>query len=217
MSLIIFILIMALTNQSLLINGKILLQNPNNGNDIEDEPQESGGQNRINLSVPGMIGYQFNLRFTLMEIILGTKWCGPGNTAENYDDLGSHKEEDMCCRDHDHCDNIPAGESKYNLTNRDYFTVLNCDCDRNFQKCLRDINSKMSNRIGRMYFTLRNHCYYDDKPIVKCDEYDTEVFLHRCVHYLLDDSKPKLYQWFDLPLYYSKMERNAIDDDIYEF
>lgn len=68
-----------------------------------------------------------------------------------------------------------------------------------------------------MYFTLRNHCYHDDKPIIKCDEYDDEIFLHRCIHYAFDESQPKRYQWFDLPLYYSKSERDAIDDDIYEF
>lgn len=152
-----------------------------------------------------------------IRIELHYRWCGPGNTAANYDDLGKHEEVDKCCRDHDHCDNIPAGESKYNLTNRDYFTVLNCDCDHQFQKCLRDINSSMSNRIGRMYFTLRNHCYHDDSPIIKCDEYDDEIFLHRCIHYALDESQSKRYQWFDLPLYYSKSERDAIDDDIYEF
>lgn len=39
---------------------------------------------------------------------VGTKWCGPGNTASGYDDLGSHSDVDACCRDHDHCDNIPS-------------------------------------------------------------------------------------------------------------
>lgn len=143
--------------------------------------------------------------------------CGPGNTASSYDDLGRHKEVDMCCRDHDHCDNIPAGETKYNLTNRDYFTVLDCDCDSQFHSCLKKINSKESNRIGRMYFTLRNHCYHDDNPIIRCDEYDTEVFLHRCIHYILDDTQAKRYQWFDLPLYYDRNERDALDDDVFDF
>lgn len=145
--------------------------------------------------------------------ITGTKWCGPGNTASNYDDLGKHKEVDMCCRDHDHCDNIAAGETKHNLTNRDYFTVLDCDCDHQFHQCLRKIDSKESNRIGRMYFTLRNHCYHEDSPIMNCEEYDTEVFLYRCIQYKLDQSQPKRFQWFDLPLYYDKKERDAVDDD----
>ncbi|KYM82591.1 LIM domain kinase 1 [Atta colombica] len=33
----------------------------------------------------------------------GTKWCGPGNVANSYDDLGQHSVEDACCREHDHC------------------------------------------------------------------------------------------------------------------
>lgn len=52
----------------------------------------------------------------------GTRWCGPGNTANGYEDLGKFKETDKCCRDHDHCDNIPAGEEKYGLKNNDWFT-----------------------------------------------------------------------------------------------
>lgn len=48
-------------------------------NDIE---KGSPPQERINLSVPG------------------TKWCGPGYTADDYDDLGTKHEEDRCCRAH---------------------------------------------------------------------------------------------------------------------
>jgi len=36
----------------------------------------------------------------------GTKWCGPGNIATSYDDLGTEREVDMCCRapsDHPMC------------------------------------------------------------------------------------------------------------------
>lgn len=146
-------------------------------------------------------------------IVAGTKWCGPGSTAANYDDLGAECEVDMCCRDHDHCDNIPAGQTKYNLTNADFFTRLNCGCDRRFRQCLRDINSTTSNRVGRIYFTLRNKCYYDDHPIVKCEAYDTDVFVKRCIQYRLDMDQPKRYQWFDTPLYRDKEERDAMHDE----
>lgn len=70
-------------------------------NSVEQEPPP---QERINLSYPG------------------TRWCGPGNTADDYDDLGAHPQEDKCCRQHDHCDNMASHESKNNLTNDDYFT-----------------------------------------------------------------------------------------------
>lgn len=55
-------------------------------------------------------------------IFPGTKWCGPGDKANDYDDLGILKETDMCCRDHDFCDSMPAGTSKYGLTNNTPFT-----------------------------------------------------------------------------------------------
>jgi secretory phospholipase A2 len=53
----------------------------------------------------------------------GTKWCGPGNTASNYNDLGFYSREDECCRAHDNCDNIAGKQTKYGLTNDDVFTV----------------------------------------------------------------------------------------------
>lgn len=50
-------------------------------------------------------------------IFPGTKWCGPGNNADNDDDLGRFKETDKCCRAHDLCDGIEAGASKHGLKN----------------------------------------------------------------------------------------------------
>lgn len=121
----------------------------------------------------------------------------------------------MCCRDHDHCDNIPAGETKYNLTNDDHFTVLHCKCDKEFAKCLHDIDTKMSNSIGNVYFTLRNRCYRNDYPIVECAEYDTAIYIRRCMRYITDQSQMQRYQWFDLPLYNSKKKKRTTEwDDV---
>lgn len=141
------------------------------------------------------------LNISIFIYIIGTKWCGPGNTAQSYNDLGDHRDVDKCCRNHDHCDNIPAGESKNQLTNDDYFTRLHCDCDKEFYYCLHGINSTVANRMGKLYFTLRKKCYQDEHPIVECVEYDVTMFVRRCVRYMLDESLPRLFQWFDLPLY----------------
>lgn len=71
----------------------------------------------------------------------------------------------------------------------------------------------MSNRVGRIYFTLRNKCYDEDYPIIKCETYDTDVFVKRCVQYQLDMDQPKRYQWFDILLYRDKKERDAMSDE----
>jgi len=39
--------------------------------------------------------------FKYYYICLDTKWCGAGNNANGYNDLGSINLVDYCCRDHD--------------------------------------------------------------------------------------------------------------------
>ena len=64
-------------------------------------------------------------------IIPGTKWCGHGDIAESYDDLGILVKTDKCCRQHDHCDiNIPAGGKKYGYRNKLTNTISHCSCDK---------------------------------------------------------------------------------------
>ena len=46
-----------------------------------------------------------------------------GNAANEYDDLGSSPEADMCCRSHDLCEEIlPAGGTEHGLTNYAFYT-----------------------------------------------------------------------------------------------
>lgn len=134
-----------------LVLAKISVDTDSAFEDIDEEEMEKKKppEERINLTVPG------------------TKWCGPGYTADEYEDLGSYTDEDRCCRAHgknqepsggqkktvaffvhnfpqakcplavkvfkkmavifknclsDHCDAISSQESKYGLTNNDYFT-----------------------------------------------------------------------------------------------
>lgn len=87
----------------------------------------------------------------------GTKWCGAGNDAATYDDLGTAEEVDMCCREHDHCDMfIEAGQSKYGLTNDGDYTRVSCDCDKTFYDCLSNAqeNSFDAAMIGFIYFDV---------------------------------------------------------------
>lgn len=60
----------------------------------------------------------------------GTKWCGRGNTAKEFHDLGDSVDTDKCCRAHDHCPyTISAFSKKFGMFNYRYYTVSHCDCD----------------------------------------------------------------------------------------
>lgn len=108
--------------------------------------------------------------FDGVAIYPGTKWCGAGDIATNDDDLGHEKEADACCRTHDKCpDAIPAGESKYNLTNSASYTKSACECDTHFYQCLQEAATFVGDQVGRLYFNvLQIQCFRTDYPIIKC-------------------------------------------------
>ncbi|XP_047999507.1 phospholipase A2-like [Leguminivora glycinivorella] len=142
-------------------------------------------------------------RFSL--IYPGTKWCGAGNIADGYDDLGPSRETDMCCRDHDNCpDYIAAGETKHNLTNNAFYTRLNCECDEKFRLCLRAAaanKSKVAKQIGTVYFNaLGTECYREDYPVVGCVK-KGGWFNRKCLEPKYDKNGERRYQWFDVPNY----------------
>lgn len=63
-------------------------------------------------------------------LLPGTKWCGGGNAAANYEDLGDEIEADTCCRSHDHCPTHIVGLSwGYNMFNFRLHTISYCECD----------------------------------------------------------------------------------------
>uniref|UniRef100_A0A1B0D9R1 phospholipase A2 n=1 Tax=Phlebotomus papatasi TaxID=29031 RepID=A0A1B0D9R1_PHLPP len=56
-------------------------------------------------------------------IIPGTKWCGTGDIATTYHDLGTEAPMDMCCRTHDLCPvKVRAYQKRYNLNNNSLYT-----------------------------------------------------------------------------------------------
>ncbi|XP_077298951.1 phospholipase A2-like [Arctopsyche grandis] len=135
-------------------------------------------------------------------IFPGTNWCGPGNIASNYHDIGNWTQTDTCCRNHDYCDDIiPSGHSAHGLVNNDFYTKLSCSCDEKFLNCLHKSEDGLGNLIGKVYFNgIGTQCFKNEFPIVKCKQ--TRGFLlKKCVEYELDYTKPKLYQWFDVPPY----------------
>ncbi|XP_030375269.1 phospholipase A2 large subunit [Scaptodrosophila lebanonensis] len=132
----------------------------------------------------------------------GTKWCGPGNIADSYDDLGTEVELDMCCRAHDHCtERISPQKQLYGLSNDRMFPIFSCNCEAIFRNCLTSLHNMESAALGRIYFSSTPVCFAHGHPVVSCQEHQWDSFQKRCVSYLVDETRPKQWQFYDLAFY----------------
>ncbi|XP_015238481.1 PREDICTED: protein PROCA1 [Cyprinodon variegatus] len=85
----------------------------------------------------------------------GTLWCGAGNMADNYNQLGEFADTDSCCRTHDHCAHvIHAFSSNYGYTNFKWHSLSHCDCDDELKACLRKVNDTSSRVVGQAFFNV---------------------------------------------------------------
>ncbi|ERL84771.1 hypothetical protein D910_02196 [Dendroctonus ponderosae] len=112
-------------------------------------------------------GILANDPFSLFKgIIPGTKWCGTGDIAQNYYDLGSEPTVDVCCRTHDLCPvKVRARSQKYNLSNNSIYTKSHCECDEHLYKCLKSqTDIPIANFMGNIYFNIAAlECVDDEK------------------------------------------------------
>ncbi|XP_004523927.1 uncharacterized protein LOC101450118 [Ceratitis capitata] len=94
--------------------------------------------------------------FSLLSgIIPGTKWCGTGDIAETYSDLGTEMDMDRCCRQHDLCPvKLRAYQNKYDLMNDSLYTKSHCICDDMLYSCLKSANTPAAQFMGSIYFNL---------------------------------------------------------------
>ncbi|XP_001360215.1 phospholipase A2 large subunit [Drosophila pseudoobscura] len=135
-------------------------------------------------------------------IVPGTKWCGPGNIAINYDDLGIERELDICCRSHDNCkEKISPQQEDYGLSNDGIFPIFSCTCESAFRNCLTSLRNGHSLTLGRIYFRTKEVCFAYGHPTVSCRENQVEMFEKRCLNYKVDETQPKRWQFYDLAFY----------------
>ncbi|KAB5543386.1 hypothetical protein PHYPO_G00078470 [Pangasianodon hypophthalmus] len=104
-------------------------------------------------------------------MIPGTLWCGSGNKASDFSDLGLFEETDKCCREHDHCDQtIASFEFGYGVFNTNFFTLSHCDCDSKFRHCLHNANDNMAGMVGYGYFNLLKMRCFEFSQRMECAE-----------------------------------------------
>uniref|UniRef100_A0A3Q2NQ41 Phospholipase A2 group III n=1 Tax=Fundulus heteroclitus TaxID=8078 RepID=A0A3Q2NQ41_FUNHE len=94
-------------------------------------------------------------------IVPGTLWCGSGNKAPSYADLGVFSDTDSCCREHDQCKHtILSFQSEFGIFNSNIFTMSHCDCDNKFHSCLMEANDSIADVVGYTFFNLlKMHCF----------------------------------------------------------
>lgn len=104
-----------------------------------------------------------NIFSLLNGIVPGTKWCGTGDIAKDYFDLGQEKTTDACCRAHDLCPiKIRPYSEKYNLTNNSLYTKSHCKCDDDLYSCLKHNSRNTAHIMGNIYFNIvRVQCLED--------------------------------------------------------
>ncbi|XP_045498665.1 uncharacterized protein LOC123696506 [Colias croceus] len=101
----------------------------------------------------------------LQGIIPGTKWCGTGDIASDYHDLGADRALDRCCRTHDLCPTkVRAFSRRYNLTNNSLYSKSHCKCDDMLFDCLKTTNTSASHLMGHIYFNLVQVPCLEDRP-----------------------------------------------------
>ncbi|KAJ3605452.1 hypothetical protein NHX12_027498 [Muraenolepis orangiensis] len=112
-----------------------------------------------------------SLRVKRGFIVPGTLWCGSGNKALSYADLGVYMKTDSCCREHDQCqDTILSFQSKFGVFNRNIFTMSHCDCDNRFRICLENANDSISDVVGYTFFNLLKMNCFELSYKVECRE-----------------------------------------------
>lgn len=64
---------------------------------------------------------------------------------------------DACCRDHDHCDHIPAFSTKHGYFNYRPVTLSTCKCDKKFKNCLSRAGTFA--RVIDYFYSISSTCY----------------------------------------------------------
>lgn len=138
-----------------------------------------------------------------------TKQVKQQNLIEEY--IQMNNDSDKCIYN-TKCE-LPE-ESKIAHLDDSYELNISCDCFTSIRDCLHSINTTLPNPEANYFFasaTTKFGCYEQNFPIVRCNNFGEYIKVNslgrretikRCIHYELDESKPKYSQKFDIPFFY---------------
>lgn len=110
-----------LMSQCELVDRRTRTVRSNTDTSSPDAADAAASAGSTNTTKPSTLFSSF--QFQLPKTWPGTKWCGSGDAAEDFHDLGNEYEMDMCCRTHDHCPKkIRAYKERYNVTNNSLYS-----------------------------------------------------------------------------------------------
>ncbi|KAG4071262.1 hypothetical protein HA402_003966 [Bradysia odoriphaga] len=151
-------------------------------------------------------------------LFLFTQYCGPGERvwksisgSGKRPSTSTYADIDVCCKQHDECPNYISSDGDYEkyagLPHRSQiFTRLECACDGQFFRCLNDLNGQYASTVAFGYGVVQSQCFELTYPIVGCNKYSNDILPpRRCLEYRVDDTKDKIWQWFDVPPASSKL------------
>ncbi|XP_031639842.1 uncharacterized protein LOC116351829 [Contarinia nasturtii] len=119
---------------------------------------------------------------------------------------------DSCCRTLYLC----GVQKKTSLNDTKKSNIRHCECENGFLRCLEKLNDEATREFALPYSFEQSTCVKESYPIVKCVKFhkffepraifyrppnaiEQESHYIRCLEYEFDESKPKIYQKFDLP------------------
>ncbi|XP_053686240.1 uncharacterized protein LOC128735777 [Sabethes cyaneus] len=142
-----------------------------------------------------------------------TNYCGPGNWSPDGEVTQNSyfTKIDRCCKAHDECPSAIVQQEDYEdfpglPYKPQFFSRLRCSCDVQFFSCLRNVATFFSYAVAWIYSKVQNYCFEYEYPIVDCKQsiVDGWFSFPRCADYLVNNTAPKSWQWFNIPFLSAK-------------
>ncbi|XP_055533911.1 uncharacterized protein LOC129723608 [Wyeomyia smithii] len=169
--------------------------------------------------------HQHDVAGSRFSVRIFTNYCGPGNWSPNGEVTQNpyFTKIDQCCKSHDECPSYVVQQRNYeNFPGLPFkpqiFSRLRCSCDVQFFSCLRNVGTFFSYAVAWIYSKVQLFCFEYEFPVVECKQLmiDGWFSFPRCADYLVNNTAPKSWQWFNIPYLSEKQRKFPNITNLYE-